>query len=231
MPELAAVRRLTTALAFAYPCIAHLAIARNSLALTIAAIAVLAAVALLPPLARGSVLAWLAIPITGIGCWWLSHAPIPSLPLYAPPVLMPAFMGWVFGHTLLRGRTPLIAQLIRLLHLDDEPEPAVWSYARSLTFAWTLIFIALAASNLLLAALAEPDGLLLAAGVTPPWTVPREWWSLFANLLGYLLVAAFFAIEYAYRRRRFPRQPYRNMVDFIRRTLTAMPRLLGGTQT
>ena len=65
------------------------------------------------------------------------------------------------------------------------------------------------------------------AAITPPVTVPQEWWSLFANLIGYLIVAAFFVIEYAYRRRRFPRQPYRNMLDFLRRMLAAMPRLLG----
>ena len=40
-----------------------------------------------------------------------------------------------------------------------------------------------------------------------------------ANLIEYLIVAAFFAIEYAYRRQRFPRQPYRNMFDFVRRLL------------
>lgn len=231
MVDPAPVRRLTSALAIAYPCLAHLGIAHNSLALTIAAIALLVLITLLPPLARGSRAAWIALPIAVLGCWWLSRAPIPALPLYAPPVLVPAFMAWVFGHTLLRGRTPLIAQLIRLLHLDDEPTPDVFAYARRLTLAWTLLLTTLASLNLVLALLADPDGLLLAAGITPLLTVPQEWWSLFANLLGYVIVAAFFAIEYAYRRRRFPQQPYRNMADFIRRTLDAMPRVLGRTQT
>ncbi len=73
----------------------------------------------------------------------------------------------------------------------------------------------LSLTNLVLGLLAEPDGMLLAAGITPPVTVPELWWSLVANLIGYLLVAAFFLIEYAYRRHRFPRQPYRNMLDFL----------------
>ena len=51
----------------------------------------------------------------------------------------------------------------------------------------------------------------------------HEVWSLFTNLIDYLVVAALFLIEYAYRRQRFPRQPYRNMFDFIRRMLAAMP--------
>jgi uncharacterized membrane protein len=231
MSEPAAARQLATALAFAYPFIAHLAIARASIALTIAAIALLLTIILLPALAARRASAWLAVPLAGIGCWWLSRTSVPALPLYVPPVLVPAFMAWVFGHTLLRGRTPLISQLISLLHADDDPGVEVWSYARRLTFFWTLFFIALACLNLLLAAFAEPNGLLLAAGITPPLTVPLEWWSLFANLIGYLLVAAFFAIEYAYRRRRFPQQPYRNMIDFLRRTFAVMPRLLRRTQS
>lgn len=70
---------------------------------------------------------------------------------------------------------------------------------------------------------AEPDGLLRAGGLHPPLSVTHELWSLFTNLLECVLVAAFFVIEYAYRRHRFPRQPYRNMFDFVRRIATAMP--------
>ncbi len=65
-----------------------------------------------------------------------------------------------------------------------------------------------------------------ASGYQPPVAVSHEGWSLFTNLIAYVLVVAFFAVEYAYRRRRFPRQPYRNMFDFLRRVLAAMPRLL-----
>ena len=87
------------------------------------------------------------------------------------------------------------------------------------------MFVALATFNLLLAAFVEPDGLLRASGIEPRLAVSHEVWSLFTNLLEYLLVAAFFVIEYAYRRQRFPRQPYRNMFDFLRRMLAAMPRI------
>lgn len=227
MSEKVAVRQFTTAIALGYPFLAHLAIARRSVALTVAAIALLATVILLPSLLRGRVIAWVALPFIGIGGWLLLRTPLSVLPLYAPPVLVPAFMAWVFGHTLMYGRTPLIAQLVRLLHPpDDEPEAAVWPYARGLTLAWTIVFIVLASSNLLLAAFAKPDGLLLAGGINPPFTVPQEWWSLFANIIGYLIAAAFFVIEYAYRRRRFPQQPWRNLFHFIGRTIGAMPRLL-----
>jgi uncharacterized membrane protein len=221
------IHRFKTLLAFAYPVVAHLAVVRGSITLIVAAIALLTAVALLPALARGSASAWLSLPVLGALLWSLSRSTHPVLPLYIAPVLVPAFMAWVFGHSLQAGQTPLIAQLIRVLHPPgEEPEAAVWPYARTLTLSWTVLFVSLGATNLLLATLAEPDGLLLAAGISPPVTVPQEWWSLFANLIGYLLVAAFFLVEYAYRRHRFPQQPYRNLFDFLQRMLAAMPQLV-----
>jgi uncharacterized membrane protein len=221
------IRRFKILLAVAYPVVAHLAVVRASITLTVTAIALLIAVAMLPALARGSTSAWLSMPVLGAALWSLSRSMHPMLPLYIAPVLVPAFMAWVFGQSLLAGQTPLISQLIRALHPPgEEPEAAVWPYARALTLSWTALFIALAATNLLLAALAEPDGLLLAGGITPPITVPQEWWSLFANFIGYLLVAGFFLAEYVYRRRRFPRQPYRNLLDFLQRMLAAMPKLV-----
>jgi uncharacterized membrane protein len=227
MTEPAAVRPVTTALSFAYPVLAHFAIARNSAGLTIAALTLLAAVSLLPGLARGALGAWLAVPLVGAASWWLSSVEQPVLALYLPPIVVPAFLAGVFGNTLRSGRTPLISQLIRLLQApgDDEPESAVWVYARRLTAAWTAMFVALATFNLLLAAFVEPDGLLRASGIEPGIALSHEVWSLFTNLLEYLLVAAFFVIEYAYRRQRFPRQPYRNMFDFLRRMVAAMPRI------
>jgi uncharacterized membrane protein len=227
MTEPAAVRQVTTALSFGYPVLAHFAVARNSAGLTIAALALLAAISLLPGLARGAAAAWLAVPLIGAACWWLAGVEQPVLPLYVPPIIVPAFLACVFGNTLRQGRTPLIEQLIRLLHApgDDEPESAVWPYARRLTAAWTVLFVALAAFNLVLALLAEPDGLLRAGGIAPRLAVSHELWSLFTNLIEYLVVAAFFLLEYAYRRQRFPRQPYRNMFDFVRRMLAAMPRI------
>jgi uncharacterized membrane protein len=227
MTEPAAVRPVTTVLSFAYPVLAHFAIARSSAGLTIAALTLLAAVALMPGLARGALGAWLAVPVVGAAAWWLSSVEQPILALYLPPIVAPAFLAIVFGNTLRQGRTPLIAQLIRLLHAPgDEPESAVWAYARRLTAMWTALFVALATFNLLLAACVEPDGLLRASGIEPRLAVSHEVWSLFTNLLEYLLVAAFFAIEYAYRRQRFPRQPYRNMFDFLRRMVAALPRLM-----
>ena len=204
-------RQVTTALAFAYPLVAHLAVARSSAKLTIAAIAMLALSVLLPFLVRGRLMAWLTVPLLIATCWWLANSSMHVLPLYLPPVLVPVFLAWIFGQTLLPGRTPLIEQLVHMLHAPDAvPEDAALVYARRLTLAWTVLFVALASTNLLLAVFAEP-----------------EQWSLFANLIAYVIVVAFFAVEYAYRRRRFPHQPYRNLLEFVQRLVASLPGLLG----
>jgi uncharacterized membrane protein len=204
-------RQVTTAIVFCYPLVAHLAVARNSAKLTVAAIALLALSALLRSLVQGRLAAWLAIPPVIAACWWLLRSSMHVLPLYLPPVLVPAFLAWVFGQTLLPGRTPLIEQFVHLLHAPDTvPEDAALVYARRLTLAWTVLLIGLASTNLLLAVFAEP-----------------EQWSLFANLIAYVIVVAFFALEYAYRRRRFPRQPYRTLHEFVQRLLASLPGLLG----
>ena len=204
-------RQVTTACAFAYPLVAHLAVARSSAKLTIAAIALLALSALLRSLVQGRLAAWLAVLAMLAVCWGLVRSSLHVLPLYLPPVLVPAFLAWVFGQTLLPGRTPLIERLVHLLHAPDAvPEEAALVYARRLTLVWTVLFVGLAATNLLLALFAEP-----------------EQWSVFANLIAYLIVVVFFAVEYAYRRRRFPRQPYRNMLDFLQRLLASLPALVG----
>jgi len=98
----------------------------------------------------------------------------------------------------------------------DWVAPALLAYARRLTLAWSLLFVLLALLNLLLALLAVPHGLLASAGLPPPWGVPQAIWSLFANLLNYLIVGMFFVAEFAYRRRRFRDLPYRTLAQFVR---------------
>ena len=59
-------------------------------------------------------------------------------------------------------------------------------------------------------------GLLARAVVDAPWSISDSQWSWFANWLNYGLVGAVFAIEFAYRKHRFPGR-YKNALDFFRR--------------
>src|SRR5690606_8755610 len=145
-------------LAIAYPLLAHWAAVRNSLPWTVTAIGALAGMMLLPALSRGSRGAWMAAVIVAAGLWQLSRTSLAMLPLYIAPVLMPSFLACLFGASLKRGATPVIEQIIRLIHPPEQPPgPDVWQYARRLTQLWTLLFVLLASTNLLLAVFAEPD--------------------------------------------------------------------------
>lgn len=220
------LRIATVALAVAYPLLAHGASMLGSPVLTVASVAVLAAAILVRPLTEGRRWGWLALPLAVlaiIGLWRIDAA---ALVLFLPPVLLNIFLAWLFGHTLVRGSTPLIERFVRLLQPPGEPpEPDVVRYAGQLTRVWTGLFVGLGAINLGLALCATPGGLLEAIGVHPPVTVSRETWSLFANVLNYLIVAAFFLLEFTYRMRRFPGRPYRNLAEFLRRAAALGPAL------
>lgn len=212
-------------LAIAYPVCAHLAALLGRPALRTVAVAALAALVLLPLLRARPLVGAVATLVFALAGLALAQRGQLDLLLFAPPVLIPAFGAWLFGHTLGAGRTPLIEQLVALIHGDGPIDPGVPAYARRLTLAWAAVMAALAATNLVLALLAVPGGVLLALGATPPVAVPLAWWSWLANVGGYLLLALLFAAEYAYRRRRFPDQPYRNFADFAARVRVAGPRL------
>jgi uncharacterized membrane protein/3-hydroxymyristoyl/3-hydroxydecanoyl-(acyl carrier protein) dehydratase len=212
--------------AVAYPLLAHGASILESPGLTLASVVILAIAILFKPLTEGRPAAWLILPLVAAAIIGLWHLDAVSLVLFLPPVLLNVFLAWLFGHTLARNSTPLIERLVRLLQPPGVPaEPAVIRYAGRLTRAWTALFVMLAAVNLGLAACATPGGLLESIGVPAPLQVSRSVWSLFANVLNYVIVGAFFLLEYAYRRRRFRNRPYRNLPEFLRLAAAAGPAL------
>jgi uncharacterized membrane protein len=220
------LRPLLIALAIAFPLITHAAVVSRSGSLTLASLAVLAALVLLPRLVRWQALAWCAVPLVVLGLFWLWRVHAVWLPLYATPVLISFGVAWLFGHSLAAGSTPLIERVARLLH-DTEISPEVSRYARRVTVAWTVLMTVMGLWNLALALIARPDGVLLMMGIQPPFTVAVETWSLFANFLNYVIVAVFFVVEYIFRGSRFRdhQKRYRNMFEFMRRAAAVGPRV------
>jgi uncharacterized membrane protein len=220
------VKILLVLLALAYPVLAHLAALLEQPVLRTAAVGALAALVLLPLLRAKPVTGAAATLAFVVAAVALARHDRLDLLLFLPPVLIPAAGAWLFGHTLAAGRVPLIERLVAMIHGDGPIDPGVPAYARRLTLAWTLVLGLLAAANALLALLAVPGGVLAALDVASPVAVPLAWWSWLANVGGYALLAVLFAAEYAYRRRRFPDQPYRNFADFAARVRAAGPRLV-----
>jgi uncharacterized membrane protein len=218
---------LMIGLAIAYPVLAHLAVVSRSIGATVASLAVLALLALFPRLAARSAIAWCLAPVVAGGLLLLAYSNAAWLPLYATPVFVNLFGAWIFGHTLAPGQMPLIERLARLLHEPDGIGDEIARYARKVTLMWALFLSSLAVLNLTLALLAAPGGVLLMMGWRPFVTVPVEVWSLFANFIDYLLAGVLFLAEYAYRQRKFPEQPYRNVFDFLQRARRISHRVLG----
>lgn len=221
------MRLLLISAGVAYPVLVHFAVLTRSGALTAASLMVLALLVLLPRLAARSVFAWCALPVVAAALVLLARTNAAWLPLYATPVFINLFVAWVFGHTLAAGQVPLVERIARLLHGQEDLRPEIVRYTRKVTLAWAVLLTAMALLNLVLALLAVPDGILHWTGVQPPLTVSAATWSLFANFLNYLIAGGFFLAEYVYRQYRFPEQPYRNLVDFLRRSAAVGHRVMG----
>lgn len=207
-----------TALCATYPIAAHLAVLSGKPGYIAASAGLLMLLVLLPALLARRPLAWGLLLASWAGLYFTALSGQALLLLFLPPILINGFMAWLFGHTLRPGKRPLIERIIRAMHGEpDNIDATIVGYARHLTLAWAALFIVLATVNFSLAALAIPGGLLLAAGITPPVSVPLEAWSLFANVVNYLVVGAMFAVEFQIRRRRFPQQSYSGFFDFLRR--------------
>lgn len=98
------------------------------------------------------------------------------------PVVINSVLCAMFASSLRRGKTALITSAASIIHGGYMPVLVV-AYTRKVTIVWTLFFFLLAVTNLLLAVFA-----------------PLEIWSLFANLLSYVLTASLFLAEYFFRR-------------------------------
>jgi uncharacterized membrane protein len=110
----------------------------------------------------------------------------PAWLLFLAPAAISFAVGLWFACSLLPGREPRITAYARREQQDELP-PDVALYTRRLTLAWALLPFALGATGLALAVFA-----------------PLVVWSTFTNVVSYLILAGFFAGEYAWRRLRFP---------------------------
>ena len=140
-------------------------------------------------------LRWLVPPAAGAAVYWL--APPAEWLLFIPPIVINLALAWVFGRTLVRGRVPLISRFALMEQGTLSAEVA--SYTRMLTWLWTSLFVAAAAISLALALSGNHDA-----------------WSLFTNLINYLLVGALFLGEFVYRRLRFRNYRHQSPLQLLR---------------
>lgn len=171
-----------------YPVAMHLLLTSGQWPLLTLLLA-LAPFALLPlSLITGGHLAWgllAAAALLAASAWgWQTLLQRQDLIYLLQNVGMQGLMALVFGHTLLGGREPLISQLARRIHRDDY-SPAIARYTRQATWAWTLYFVAMGLTSVVLFV-----------------SAPLAIWSYFVNFISFLTLGAMFVAEYAVRRWR-----------------------------
>lgn len=141
----------------------------------------------------------------GLGVASLSAAAarfLPQVLLYAPPILIDATLALAFAASLRPPREPVITRFARMEHATLPAELAI--YTRRLTLAWATLFAAMAIVALWLALWGS-----------------LEAWSTFTNVVSYLLVAALFAGEHAYRRWRFRHLRHASLLELVRNVRSA----------
>lgn len=116
---------------------------------------------------------------------WRGGGLAPASLYAAQHVVIHLLLALVFGMTLRRGREPLIVALARRVH--GRLTPAMTVYARKVTAAWALYFVAMATLSMLLFRYA-----------------PFETWAVFANLATPFAVVTMFIGEHVLRYRLHP---------------------------
>lgn len=199
-PATAARRsRMVVAGIAAYIVLAATALCFDRPLLAAFAVFVLVAAVLSPALRKPSAKAWCALAASAALIAWLALRGVGWLLLDVVPIIVNMALCSLFARTLAGGRTPLIARFIAILESPERLRDArVATYARQLTLAWALVLGAQAAL-LALIVLAMPHGLLATFGVGSPRLV-APLWTWYLHVGSYLLVAAFLALEYAWRR-------------------------------
>ena len=208
---------LQALMALAYTVLAHVASARHDDGVGAMALALLAVMLLLAPLARGRWWAWLALAAAAAGILALRRAGLVEVPMLLVPVVFVALVAWWFARSLRGGRVALITRIVAEIEKVEAPAmaPGLLRYTRGLTAAWAWLLALLAVVNLALALVAVPDGLLARLGAPSPWSITQSQWSWFANVCNYGIVGGFFLVEFQLRKRRFPGR-YRSFADFLR---------------
>lgn len=206
-------RRLALVLLLAYPLLLLAALWSQRSWLSAVAALDLISLLLLGGLLRGDRVAWSGWLLAVIGTALLLQRGQAAIVLLLVPVSINAGMAWFFGRTLAPGRRPLVARAILAFEGPSRlAQPGVARYARSLTWAWTLLLATQALLMLVCAAGASPNGILARIGVASPCSVPEAWANWYLHLGGFVVIGVFSVAEFAWRNwylRHLPHDPPR----------------------
>ena len=141
---------------------------------------------------------WLAlIAASAVLIWWMDSRSFGTAAYGVPHALVYVSLGWLFGHTLLRGHIPLVTSMATLVH--GPLSPTMQAYTRRVTIAWTLFCLGQVGLSALLYRYASLDT-----------------WSLFITVFNLPLLGLMFAADYAARMILHPDHPQASIAQAIR---------------
>lgn len=184
-----------------YPVLAVTGILTHRQGFSLAACALLLTLLMAPALASRRPLPWAtwALALATMGWLWLYG--MVGLLLECVPIAINLLLATLFGRSLRAGSTPLIARVIEAVEGRERLQmPGLAAYARHLTWFWAMLMAAQALVLSILLVCAEPGGLLASLGIASPWAVPAGPAQAYVHVGGYVLIAAAFLLENAFRR-------------------------------
>ena len=216
----AVLRRSTLYAALAgYLILVMIAWATRSDLLSAICVGLLVSAVLGPRLRARSRAAWLAWTLLVVGVGTLTVNGHGRMALDLVPLAINLGLAGVFGLSLTGMHTPLIARAIIAIEGRERlAQPRVAGYARSLTLAWTVLFVLQSMAFVWLMWVVLPD--------LPADARAHAWATTALHVGGYLLPAAFMLVEYAIRRwylRHIPHAPPR---QFFQQLARNWPQLL-----
>ncbi|MAT92954.1 MAG: ketosynthase [Halioglobus sp.] len=193
--DLKLVAQVLVLLAYLLTC--HFAVTRGQPELQLAALTLLSVGLIFRGLLANHAASWMfvfALVASGVIAYLLGMG---RYLLYLPPIVLPLLLWAVFARSLGPGRTPLVTAIARAVR--GGLSQALSRYTRGVTRMWCGFFLLLALWSMLLAVFAPP-----------------ALWSLFTNLLNYLLIALLFVAEFVYRRYRFRDVTHQGFWQYLR---------------
>lgn len=221
-------RRYGLLLLPAYPLLAIAGAVTHRQVFALLALALLLTVLMLSQLLTRRAAPWLWWSGMLAGLLWTWRYGFAGLLLEAVPVLVNALLAGWFGRTLGTSE-PLVARFIVAIEGDERlQQPGVAAYARQITWFWTVLLGAQALLLTVLLLCADHNGLLARAGIASPLQVPERWAATWLHLGCYILLAAAFLLEYAYRRWRLRHLHHPGLHDMLLQLALHWPQLLRG---
>lgn len=180
-----------------YPFFAHLGMLTQKPILHMLAIVSLSAGILYTLLSERRIFPWILLCIITMVTSALAYFELGEILIYASSMIILMLLFFVFFHSLLPGHTPLVTDIGEKSR--GPLTEAMRDYTRRVTITWAVLFGVMATWSIFLA-----------------WLGPPSLWSLFSNVINYLLVGSLFLGEFIFRKWYFPDHDHPKFFQYIR---------------